>query len=146
MSQARIVVHHFVANATTTRYGPHPTFNLLGVDFWQVFPPDAEFPQAVRQIDLFTRFYLTRARPAEFMIRVYRMNSAGQAVEKMDEFGPFAVDFHRSEIVRDRSFRITNVRLTGTGNYAIRILCQRRSGWRAGKWAILRETHFRVEQ
>jgi hypothetical protein len=66
----RIAVHDFVANLTTRQYGPHPTSDLLAVDYIHEVPPDTEFPRWLPRMDVFTRFYLTRARPVEFVIQI----------------------------------------------------------------------------
>src|SRR5688500_15573374 len=67
----RVRVHHFVANLTTRQYGPHPTSDLLGVDYIHDVPADAEFPRTILRMDLFTRFYLEQARPCEFFAQVW---------------------------------------------------------------------------
>jgi|GEM_PF-4510416 hypothetical protein len=141
----RIVVHHFVANLTTRQYGPHPTSDLLGVDFIHEVPPDTEFPRWFARADVFTRFYLTGAEPCEFFVRVWWLGHPRKKNGQLaGEFGPFRVNFNPTAGAHDHVFRLINVRLPGTGVYAVRLIRYGNS-W-SGKPKIYAQTHFRVER
>ena len=71
----RIRVHAFLAAATVSQSGLHPTSNLLGVDYWHEVPADAEFPRVVGRLDLFTRFYAERAKETEFLVSIRWIDS-----------------------------------------------------------------------
>lgn len=142
----RVSVHHFVANLTTRQYGPHPTSDLLGVDYVHEVPADAEFPRWLARVDLFTRFYLRRAAPVDFWVRVWWLDAPRQRTRFVEQFGPFPVPFQAHETVRDCVFRLANVPLPGVGLYAIRLTRRRPFGWRGSEFGIVTETHFRVER
>jgi hypothetical protein len=96
----RVSVHHFVASSITRQYGTH-TSDLLGVDYWYEVPPDTEFPRTIVRMDLFTRFYLQRAKPTEFFIQIWWMDHPSGDEEKIGIFGPFQVNFKPNIIVKD---------------------------------------------
>lgn len=89
----RIRVAQFLAAATVTQHGAHPTWNLLGVDYIREYPADREFPVWSGQFDLFTRFYLTGARPAEFVLRVVWNNAPSTAGRVVWESPRYPVAF-----------------------------------------------------
>ena len=65
----RVAVHHFVENETTRTYGVgNRTSDLLRVNYWHDVPADTEFPRSLMRMDLFTRFYLEKAKPCEFLL------------------------------------------------------------------------------
>jgi hypothetical protein len=141
----RVTVHHFVANLTTRQYGPHPTSDLLGVDYVHDVSADTEFPCWIPRVDLFTRFYLRRAQPIEFTIRVRWLDARG-AGKFRQHFGPFSVPFQLTDSVRDWSFRLNNVQLDGVGRYEVLLLRRKRVGWDPDAWVKYAETHFVVER
>jgi hypothetical protein len=114
----RVSVHHFVANATTTQSGPHPTSNLLGVDYWYDVPADAEFPRVVGRMDFFTRFYLRRAKPTAFYVSVCWADAPDLGRRRPARHGPYVVNFQPTDVVYDHSFRVVNIRLPGAGRGA----------------------------
>jgi hypothetical protein len=143
----RVAVHHFVANLTTRQYGPHPTSDLLGVDYVHEVPADTEFPRWLARADLFTRFYLRDAAPCEFFVRVWWVDHPRRRKGQMTgEHGPFIVNFRPDVAVLDHVFRIVNVRLPGTGLYELRLIRYRQGGYKGGTAAIYARTHFRVEK
>ncbi len=142
----RVSVHHFVANLTTTQSGPHPTSNLLGVDYWYDVPPDAEFPRTIGRMDLFTRFYLLRAKPVEFFIRVLWLDAPQRSRSEIGRFGPYTVGFKFDETVHDHVFKVFNIRLQGAGRHTIRLLRMQNGGWRGPRLGKMSETHFYVER
>lgn len=143
----RVSVHHFVANNTTRRYGPgNRTSDLLGVDYQQDVPADAEFPRMLARMDLFTRFYLDRAKPADFFVRVWWNDHPGGEAELVGSHGPFHVDFRAGVPVHDAVFRINMMQLQGTGRHTVQLLRERKRGWRAGELVSIAMTHFFVER
>ena len=144
----RIAVHHFVANLTTRQYGPgQRASDLLDVNYWREVPPETEFPRVFGRLDLFTRFYLTRARPVEYHVRVWWEDTPRPRHELIGQYGPFPVPFRPDELVRDRVFRLQNVQLRGVGRHTVRLVRLRpASVWRRGRWAVIAETHFCVER
>src|SRR5690348_616839 len=112
-------VHHFVANITTRQYGPHPTSDLLHVDYIHDVPPDTEFPRRVGRIDLFTRFYLEDADPTDFFVLVRWTDSPDQQRKRAGRYGPYTVYFRSADLVRDHLFRVENLQLLGVGRYTI---------------------------
>lgn len=141
----RVAVHHFVANLTTRQYGPHPTSDLLGVDYIHAVPADTEFPRLIPRVDLFTRFYLRDAKPTTFLIRVNWREAPASQQPCRRKYGPFTLPFQPTEIVRDYAFRLTSVRLDGVGWYDV-VLYRRRSDSRGRYWQKLAETHWYVER
>src|SRR5690349_21358990 len=97
----RVSVHHFVMNATTTQSGPHPTSNLLGVDYWYDVPSDAEFPRVMGKVDLFTRFYLQQAKPTEFYVSVRWADAPDVQRRRVTRYGPYVVNFQPTDAVYD---------------------------------------------
>lgn len=142
----RVSVHHFVANLTTRQYGPHPTSDLLGVDYWHDVPVDAEFPRTIGRMDLFTRFYLERAKPVAFTVRVWWNDHPSGISESIGSYGPFPVPFRPRDGVRDVAFRLHGVRLLGVGRYSVELLRERARGWQAGELASIARTDFSVER
>src|SRR5713226_5071039 len=97
----RVSVHHFVANETTRTYGPgNRTSDLLRVDYWHDVPADTEFPRTLLRMDLFTRFYLERAKPCKFYLQVWWLDHPSGMQEMLGQFGPFLVNFRKGESVR----------------------------------------------
>jgi hypothetical protein len=143
MSGRRLDVQVCLLNATTRRYGPHPTSDLLGVDYRMAVPPDTEFPRVVPRLDLFVRFVVAGVGPTEIEIRVIRLDDDGSVRERVSSFR-HTVPFAPTERVREHSFRLANVRLTGEGLYAVRIGRRVRAGWRGVRWRTLGSDYFYV--
>ena len=141
----RIAVHHFVANLTTRQYGSHPTSDLLGVDYVHEVPADTEFPRWLPRVDLFTRFYLSGAKPTEFLIRVVWRSAPDSRQPCYRHYGPFIVAFLPTEVVRDHAFRLVNIRLDGVGWYDVILYRRRNDRVRGRVWRKLVETHWYVE-
>lgn len=141
----RVSVHHFVANLTTPQYGPHPTSDLLGVDYVHEVAADTEFPRLLPRVDLFTRFYLTRASRATFLIRTEWRDAPESRRPCHRTYGPFGLTFGPLDVVRDYAFRLVNVRLDGPGRYDV-VLYRRKRTKPATRWGKLAETHWYVER
>lgn len=61
-------------------------------------------------------------------------------------YGPYPVQFQRTDLVIDHAFRLINVLLEGAGRYEVLLLREIRDGWQAGSWVKYAETHFLVER
>jgi hypothetical protein len=142
----RVRVHAFLAAATVSQSGLHPTSNLLGVDYWHEVPADAEFPRTIARLDLFTRFYLQNASPTEFIITIRWLDSPSRQERRPVRFGPFVVNFQRNEFVRDHSFRAINIRLSGVGRYSIRLVREVKPDWHGRRFVRLAETQLYVQR
>ncbi len=142
----RVAVHHLVANLTTRQYGPNPTSDLLGVDYWHGVPPDTEFPHTLRQMDLFTRFYPMRARPTEYRVRVFWLDHPSGTPQVIGIFWPYRVAFRRTDIARDAVFRLNMIQLRGVGRHSVELLQTVTRGLRAGELLPVATTHFLVER
>jgi hypothetical protein len=118
----------------------------LGVDYRFDVPSDTEFPRFFPRIDLFARFYLSRAAPVDFSVRVKWLDAPAGFRNPTRYYGPFPVPFQRTDHVIDHSFRLVNVRIEGVGRYEVLLVRQRASGWKAGSWMKCAETHFFVER
>jgi hypothetical protein len=118
----------------------------LGVDYWHEVPADAEFPRVIGKLDLFTRFYLQNARPAEFFVSVRWLDSPTRRGRRPARFGPFPVNFQPHESVHDHSFRVINIRLGGVGRYSIRLVREVEPDWQGRRFARLAETQFYVQR
>ncbi|MCI0700512.1 MAG: hypothetical protein L0241_05465 [Planctomycetia bacterium] len=142
----RVRVHAFLAAATVSQSGSHPTSNLLGVDYWYEVPADAEFPRLIGRLDLFSRLYLERAKETEFFVSIRWLDSPTKQGRQAVRFGPFRVNFQRHEVVRDHVFRVINIRLQGVGRYSIRLIREAQPNWRGQRFVVLGETGFYVQR
>jgi hypothetical protein len=142
----RVTVHHFVANTTTTQSGLHPTSNLLGVDYWHDVPADTEFPRRIGRMDLFTRFYIRKAKPVEFFVRVLWLDTPTGTPRIIGRYGPELVSFRPDETVRDHVFKVIHLQLEGTGRHRILLLRERPDAWGGKRFAVVTETHFFVRR
>ena len=97
-------------------------------------------------MQLFTRFYLTHAKPTDFRIRVlWEDHPSGKAAD-IGTFGTYSVPFARSEVVHDRSFNLHNLRLLGSGTHTIELLRERVIPWDENEWVPIARTYFFVER
>jgi hypothetical protein len=145
MSRAKITVQHCVANATTRQYGPHPTSDLLGVDYIIGMPADCEFPRTLARIDLFVRFVVIRHGSAKLWVQVRWLDDP-QRNQPPDHGYRSDFDFRPGETYRDQVFRLANIRLGGEGRYAIHLSQRRRHRWKGHVWAALATEYFFVER
>lgn len=141
----RVDVHHFVANLTTRQYGPHPTSDLLGVDYVHEVPADTEFPRLLPRVDLFTRFYLDQAAPSEFLVRTDWRDAPRTRQPVRRVYGRFVVPFQPTDVVFDHAFRLVNVWLDGPGWYDAALYRRKRTKLGV-RWGRLIETHWFVER
>ena len=142
----RVAVHHFVANLTTRQYGPHPTSDLLGVDYWHDVPPDTEFPRTITRMDVFTRFYLRRANPVEFSVRIRWLDTPERKPRTIGHYGPYLVSFLPTHQVHDHVFHVSHIRVQGVGRHDVYLVRKRDAGWQGRRFVKVAETHFSVER
>jgi hypothetical protein len=143
MAGKRLDVHYCVLNTLTRRYGPNQTSDLLGVEYQYRVPPDTEFPKLVFKMDLFTRFFLAGVGPTELAIRIIRHDADSEFLHVVNDYR-FVVPFDPAMRVYDHVFRLTQVRLTGTGQYTIQIGRQIRHRWRGLRWRRIGTEFFEV--
>jgi hypothetical protein len=130
-----IAVQHCILATVTKRHGTRPVFDLLEVAYEYTVPADTEFPKFVSKLDLFLRVLARSAGPTQLRIRVYRRRRRRQWERVNDFFSPNRVlSFPRNRtVVLSDSFRLPNVKLTGTGLYAVRVFFRPpRSRWQLG--------------
>jgi hypothetical protein len=136
MSRSRVIdVRHCVLTAVTRQHGNRPVFDLLEVGYEYTVPADTEFPKLVPRFDLFLRVAARSAGPTELRIRVYRRRRRHLWELVNDYLSPNQVVPFPSNrtVVLSNSFRLANVKLTGTGLYAVRVFFRPlRSHWQLG--------------
>src|SRR5262249_30484912 len=116
-------------------------------NYWRQVPADTESPRVFGQMDVFTRFYLRRARPTDFYVHVWWEDDPRGRRTLIGQFGPFNVAFQPADLVRDSSFRLHNVQFRGVGRHTVRLVRRRRAVTPlVGRWDVLVKTHFAVER
>ncbi|WP_171474307.1 hypothetical protein [Frigoriglobus tundricola] len=140
-------VHQFVVAEIVRPQSPSwRKSDLFCVSHWFDVPADTEFPYTVARMQVFTRFYLSRARPTDFRVRVTWLHAPGGVSRVIGNFGPFAVPFARDTTARDCSFNLHNIRLQGVGVHRIELIREGQRGWTAGKVVRVATTYFVVER
>jgi hypothetical protein len=97
-------------------------------------------------MQLFTRFFLMRAKPTNFRVRVVWEDHPSGAPEEIGVFGIFSVPFARNDIVHDCSFNLHNIRLLGVGRHTVELLRERVVFWNDDEWVPIARTFFYVER
>ena len=120
--------------------------DLFRVSHWFDVPADTEFPYTVSRLQVFTRFYLDQAKPTEFRVRVWWLDTPSGHPDLLHEFGTYSVPFTRRDTVRDWSFNLHYLRLKGTGLHHVQLVREKRVGWDADGWRSIAETYFFVER
>lgn len=146
MSRPRVFVQLCVVNMTTHQYGPHPTSNLLGVDYFRAYPPDTEFPRTIGRLDLFVRFLLrppNATDPFEIAVHVHRLNPDGTDRQQVNNFR-FPVQVGQDAVAHDHVFRLVNIQIPGEGQYAVRVCRWGRHSWKGEGWRVLATDYFLV--
>lgn len=143
MNRPRAVqVQHCVLATVVTRHGTRPVFDLLEVGYEYAVPPDTEFPKYVPKFDLFLRVAARSAGPTPIRIRVSRRRRR-RVWELVNDFHspnkvvPFPVN--RTVVLSD-TLRLANVKLTGTGLYAVRVFFRPPGS----RWQLGAVEYFRV--
>jgi hypothetical protein len=143
----KVRVHHFVVASIARPQSPTwRVSDLFGVSHWLDVPADTEFPYTVPRIHVFTRFYLWRAKPTTFHVRVLWQDHPSGIPEEIGFFGPYRVPFVRDAVARDCSFNLHNIRLQGVGIHSVELLRERRLAWQDAEWIPIARTYFIVER
>jgi hypothetical protein len=144
----RVSVHHFVVTEITKPQSvAWRRSDLFGVSYWVDVPQDTEFPKTLARLHLFTRFYLSRAQPTDFRVRVVWLDRVDSLDVEIGNFGPFPVSFARTSVVHDCTFNLHNIRLEGVGRHRVELLRLRSTAfWEAAEWVVIAQTHFYVER
>jgi hypothetical protein len=119
MNRPSIAVQHCVLTTLTRQHGSRPVFDLLEVSYEHEVSPDTEFPKVVPKFDLFLRVIADSAGPTRLRVRVYHWRRYGW--DRVNEYTPgnrLAFPTHGT-LVASFPFRLPNVKLTGTGLYAV---------------------------
>jgi hypothetical protein len=143
MSRPRLDVQFCVLCHTARRYGPHPTWDLLGVDYTYAVPSDKEFPATCPHIDLFVRFLVKDLGPTDIAVRVWWLHPDGTNREHVSHH-VFPVPFNPALLVREDAFRLANIHLPGEGMYTVRVCKQVRHRWKGFRWRVMGSDYFRV--
>ena len=143
MSRTRLEVQQCVLCHTARRYGPGPTWDLLGIDYTQRLPPDAEFPFHLPRADLFVRFLVTNGGPVEMAVRVWWLYPDGTNCGRMHDYRS-TVAFPAGTVTHEHPFRLVNIPLRGEGLYTVRVCQRKRHRWKGPRWRVLGADYFHV--
>lgn len=140
-------VHHFVvAQIVKPQSQTWRASDLFHVSHWHDVPADTEFPYTVPRLQLFARFYLERAKPTTFRVRVVWYDHPSGVPEEIGLFGLYPVPFARNAVVHDCSFNLHNIRLQGIGRHTVELLQERVMRWSENEWVPINQTYFVVER
>jgi hypothetical protein len=148
MARLRLTVQHCVLTRVVRQYGPHPTSDLLGVDYTLTAPADTEFPWSVGGAEVFVRYFVWNPRPVTVWVSVTRLNpddtDGAQIYRKRYDlrFPP-----PPGRAMMDTGLKLRNLSFPGEGRYAIRILRPVKGRWQVGpNWRTLGVEYFLVER
>lgn len=135
----RLRVQHCVVNMTTRQYGPNPTSDLLGVDYFHTVPADTEFPRTAGKLELFVRFFGTDGIAGRVRIAVSHLNPDGTDRELVyRRLSDLPASGVRGLVVLDRGFKLVTILIPGEGTYAVRVTRRVRRPWEAKPgWRVL---------
>jgi hypothetical protein len=135
----RLRVQHCVVNATTRQYGPSPTSDLLGVDYFHTVPADTEFPRAVGKLELFVRFFGTNGISGRVRVTVSLLNPDGTDRELVyRKVFNLPTSTASGLVVLDKGFKLLNMLIPAEGTYAVRVTRRVRRPWEVRRgWRIL---------
>lgn len=112
----RLRVQHCVVNMTTRQYGPNPTSDLLGVDYFHTVPADTEFPRTLSKLELFVRFFGNDGISGSVRVTVSRLAPDGTDRELVYRRSfDVTVAGVSGQVVLDRGFKLVNVLVPGEG-------------------------------
>jgi hypothetical protein len=142
----RLRVQHCVVNMTTRQYGPNPTSDLLGVDYFHTVPADTEFPRTLSKLELFVRFFGTDGVAGRVRITVSYLFPDGTDRELVYRKSfDITVPGSSGAVVLDRGFKLINVLVPGEGTYAVRVTRRVRRPWEAKPgWRVLAVDYFHI--
>lgn len=113
---AGVRVQHCVVNLTTRQYGPNPTSDLLGVDYFHTVPADTEFPRTFAKLELFVRFFGDDGITGRVRVTVTRLAPYGSNRERVyRRLFDVSTPGVRGSVVLDRGFKLMNVVVPGEG-------------------------------
>ena len=135
----RLRVQHCVVSATTRKYGPNSTSDLLGVDYFHTVPADTEFPRTLGKFELFVRFFGTDGTSGRVRITVSLLNPDGTDRDLVyRRVFDLPTSIARGLVVLDKGFKLINMLIPGEGTYAVRVTRRVRRPWEARRgWRIL---------
>lgn len=143
---ARLRVLHCLLSRVIRQYGPHPTSDLLGVDYYRTVPADTEFPVLLNPLEVFVRFLGAGGIRGRVWILVSYLNPDGsdrRVIYRKPAALPTVVS--TGDVVLERSFKLVGVSLPGEGVYAVRVARRSRRAWDLrSRWRILRADYFQL--
>jgi hypothetical protein len=142
----RLRVQHCVVNMTTRQYGPNPTSDLLGVDYFHTVPADTEFPRTLGKLELFVRFFGFDGVAGHVRVTVSRLNPDGSDRELVyRKVFDISVPGVSGPVVLDRGFKPINVLAPGEGTYAVRVARRVRRLWEEKRrWRTSATDYIRI--
>ncbi|MDY3555582.1 hypothetical protein R5W24_004725 [Gemmata sp. JC717] len=142
----RLRVQHCVVNMTTRQYGPNPTSDLLGIDYFHTVPADTEFPRTLAKLELFVRFFGTDGVSGRVRVTVSYLWPDGTDRELVyRRLFDVAVHDVTGPVVLDRGFKLINVLVPGEGTYAMRVTRRVRRPWEANSgWRVLAADYIQI--
>lgn len=146
MSRPRFSVLLCVVNQTTRQYGPYPTSDLLGVDYFYRVPANTEFPKWVPKLELFVRFVGHDVTPATVSVAIVRLHPDGTDRDEVYR-KRFAVPFsgQPGQVVLDLSYKLMNIVLPSDGVFAVRVLRRGKNRYTGDPvWRVLATDYFEV--
>ena len=142
----RLRVQQCVVNRATRQYGPNPTSDLLGVDYFHTVPADTEFPRTLGQLELFVRFFGDNGiagRVRATASRLYPDVSDRELIYR--RLFEVSVPGVSGPVVLDRGFKLVNVLVPGEGTCAVRVARRVRRRWEARRaWRILATDYIHI--
>lgn len=135
----RLRIQHCIINRITRQYGPHPTSDLLGVDYFHTISADVEYPYVVSQLELFVRFYCESKLGGSILVTVSHESGTEPAEEPVYSQSYVLPDLEANgSIIYDRSFKLKGLRISREGLFSIRVQRRiRRTFWQLPTWRIL---------
>lgn len=135
----RLRIQHCIVNGITRQYGPHPTSDLLGVDYFRTVPADTEFPYYVSSLELFVRFLGTRRIRGRVRITVSQIDDEGLDIRSIyDQLFLLPTANSDGILVLDKGFKLINMMIPEEGTFAVRVHRRVRSrSWSPPDWRVL---------
>ncbi len=145
---ARLRVLNCMLAQTVRQYGPHPTSDLLGVDYFYDLPADTEFPRRLGPLELFVRFLVSGPLVGRVRLSITRLHLDGTDRDRVYwKMSDLPAVPNPGLVVIDHGFKLRNVVVPGEARYAVRV--SRKVGRRwdgTRRWRILAADHLDVRR
>jgi hypothetical protein len=130
------------------QYGPNPTSDLLGVDYFVDVPADTEFPKRIGPLELFVRFVGVNGIRGRVRVVVSYLNPDGSDRQVMfRKVYPLPTVVAAGDVILARGFKLVDLDVPGEGTYAVRVARRVRRPWeaKAGR-RVLGADYFQVRR